>query len=134
MSDEREQTEFERSMAKFGATVAGIDTCGDAQYRISPPATCIDHRVEGARLVIRENDASVDWGLFKWCMSDDEGDGYELVAHGWGISGSLREARHTYFGPDGSGYIFYVEPWVLAWAFAKLATYFDFQEPPQEAR
>ena len=48
-----------------------------------------------------------------------------LVFHGEGPAGSLRECRHTYWGDENNGYVFYM-PWkaiVKSWEI--LAQYYD---------
>lgn len=46
-----------------------------------------------------------------------------LQFHGKGLSGALRECRHTYWGED--GYIFYPNGKVISEAFKELSIYFD---------
>lgn len=79
----------------------------------------------GPHLLLVQEDAnsiSVHWVLLGWIATDT----YEIVASGDGVAGSLREPRHTWFGDN--GYIFYVNPKLLTWAFKQLERWFDFPE------
>ena len=49
---------------------------------------------------------------------------YDVVFHGEGFAGALRECRHTWWGDE--GYVFYPSPELLASAFAALTEWFDF--------
>lgn len=97
----------------------------------APPGAVVFERGDD-RLVVIEIDMSVRWALLEW--TGDMGDGshaeYDIEAHGYGYSGALREARHTYFGDE--GYVFYVDPLRLAWAFDCLRRWFDFPGLPDE--
>jgi hypothetical protein len=51
---------------------------------------------------------------------------YEMVFHGSGPSGGLRELRHTWWGaPDDGGYLFYPDFTLLEAAFKALRKWFD---------
>lgn len=87
-----------------------------------------DHRLR----VLVEDHFHVSWALLEWAGGPSvdvhgkevEPAHYQVVAHGYGPSGSLREPRHTYFGDE--GYVFYVQPALLAWGFEQLKRWFDF--------
>lgn len=49
-----------------------------------------------------------------------------IVFHGGGPSGYLRELRHTHWGNDGNGYLFYPSSKVILAAFVALKEWFDF--------
>lgn len=120
--------------AKFGLTPSSLSDAIGPCYGLKPPPGSKTHARGDARLVVLVNDAEwVDWILLRWRSHMDDADVFGVVAHGCGFAGSLRECRHTYFGePGDDGYVFYVEPWMLTWAFEKLAEYFDFQPMPPE--
>lgn len=48
---------------------------------------------------------------------------YRMVFEGHGVSGSLRELRHTYWGDD--GYLHFPPSKLISDAFAKLEEWFD---------
>jgi len=81
------------------------------------------------RLVVRpaSDTHGVHWALLD-CVSSEYSDGspdqYHVTMHGWGTGDPLREARHTWVGDD--GYVFYVDPSAIAWAFDCLREWFDF--------
>lgn len=82
-----------------------------------------------SRLHVREDGGHVRWVLLEWVMGDHGQDPlalYAVLAHGSGHASGLREARHTYFGEN--GYVYYVNPAVLTWAFGQLRRWFDFEE------
>ena len=63
-----------------------------------------------------------------WRLEPDE---FGILARGSGFAGNLREARHTYFAPSEEGehgYVFYIKPRLLAWAFDCLREWFDFDD------
>lgn len=92
---------------------------GVQRFQSSPSATA------HVLLVNDRRDYDVRWALLTW-RSGGAGVplSYEVLARGNGTGGSLREARHTYFGED--GYVFYVDAAALAWAFELLGRWFDF--------
>lgn len=79
-------------------------------------------------LAIREDDTTVDVALFQWASSNSDmtENKYELLMHGRGFGGALRELRHTYWGEgDNSGYIFYPPGKLISQAMAALEEWFD---------
>jgi len=96
------------------------------QIKDAPPHS-YDFREGDFFLRVVENDIWADWALLSWAGESESGDDvrWELVAHGTGVSSNLREPRHTWFG-DGDGYLFYVDPKILAWGFKILEKWFDF--------
>ncbi len=108
----------------------GVEIVTDADghaYRLGPSTAIVRERGDHRLLVhVDDEGAWIVWALFERDGADDDGDvDYSLVAHGCGISGALREARHTYFG-ERDGYLFYVNPGLIAWAFEQLREWFDF--------
>ena len=81
------------------------------------------------RLVVKVDGYGIDWALLRWVSGPSEPgkepEQYQVEMHGCGVTSKyLREARHTYFGEK--GYIYYVNPALLAWAFGCLREWFDF--------
>lgn len=82
---------------------------------------------EGSKLLLHEGGEDgviVIWCLLRCLGTGHDGPVYVVYMHGSGIYGMLREPRHTYFGED--GYISFVQPKLLAWAFNKLSRWFDY--------
>ena len=61
---------------------------------------------------------------FHYSNGDGTNTMVRVTFHGEGSSG-LRECRHTYWGEDGQGYIFYPHGKVISAAFILLSEYFD---------
>jgi hypothetical protein len=94
-------------------------------YLIRPQDDVIREDGPGGVLLVHEEDEHklhVTWALLESVGADR----YQLVAHGAGPSGNLREPRHTFFGHEADGYVFYVRPKLLAWGFKILERWFDF--------
>jgi len=92
---------------------------------------------EAGKLVVEvREEFFVGWVLMANEGSNADGTNahYVVTAHGDGCGGTLREQRHTWFGADGdNGYVYSVQPAFLAWGFALLAKWFDYQgAPPRE--
>lgn len=88
-------------------------------------------RGEDRLVVLVREQLFVDWALLEYAghpSAQPDAVRYMLVMHGDGPSASLREPRHTYFGgdADAAGYVFYVQPKVIDWAFDCLREWFDF--------
>jgi len=49
----------------------------------------------------------------------------KCVFHGEGFSGNLRECRHTWWGENGEGYIFFPRAMVIKAALEMLGEFFD---------
>lgn len=104
-------------------------TCDDELVYIRQSDCCTFEHPSGGRLIVHGavEDVHIEWALLD-CVSSQHSDGspdqYEVAMHGSGVGSSLREARHTYFGEK--GYIYYVNPALLAWAFGCLREWFDF--------
>jgi hypothetical protein len=80
-------------------------------------------------LLVEEVNHVVNFALLRYIMGNPQ-DGpieavYVIEMHGSGIGDCLREPRHTYFGEE--GYISYVSPKRLAWAFDILAAWFNYE-------
>ena len=69
------------------------------------------------------HDVLIHWALLGWHSQDDHGVYYRILCSGWGVSGALREPRHTDFG-DG-GYIHYLSVDVMVWGMTQLKRFFD---------
>lgn len=67
----------------------------------------------------------INYALFRFAESDADGSNVkvELIYSGQGISGGLREMRHTYFANE--GYIYYLPMDMLIESFQILKKYFD---------
>lgn len=67
----------------------------------------------------------VEYALFEFHMSESDGSSImvDCTFHGYGLAGSLREMRHTYFPND--GYVFYLPMARMRKAFDILERYFD---------
>lgn len=52
--------------------------------------------------------------------------GATLVFHGEGPSGHLREPRHTYWGDESSGYLFYPRAKIIVAGLEALKEFYDF--------
>ena len=69
----------------------------------------------------------VYWAFLEWIQSDTDGSNsqYRVVCCGEGTGGTTREARHTYFGENGDGYVPDLRVKNLVKAFEILGQYFD---------
>lgn len=82
----------------------------------------------GYLVVHEEEELIVRFAVFYFSYSvcgQDESTMLNLIFHGEGPSGSLRECRHTYWGAEGEGYLFYPDGRVIAAAFKELSKYFN---------
>ncbi len=68
---------------------------------------------------------SVAFAAFEWVAEDDDGGYASLMFRGDGTGGNLRELRHTYWGPERDGYVFYMHLAKTIAALGVLKTYFD---------
>ena len=86
---------------------------------------------ENALLIVEVENYWVNWVLLECYFTDicqeKDKNYYAILAEGAGVTGMLRELRHTQFTPceEPSGYIFYINPKLLADAFNKLSKWFD---------
>jgi hypothetical protein len=79
-------------------------------------------------IVLNIKESWVEFAVFNFAESEINGENIyvefgELIFHGEGISGCLRECRHTYWGEN--GYIFYLPGDLITAAFQVLSEYFD---------
>lgn len=80
-----------------------------------------------------DNGTTIDFAMFELTASDLEEsvdtNRYQVIFHGRGYAGNLRECRHVFFGgrDDDSGYVYYVRPNLIAEAFKVLEEWFDFR-------
>jgi hypothetical protein len=75
----------------------------------------------------RERDSIVAVTFVTFLMSNMDGSELEVMhmLSTWGPSGGLREARHSYWGPDGNGYVFYMNFEHVRAALSYLERFFD---------
>lgn len=67
----------------------------------------------------------MSFAVLEWHTEDDDSAYGNVIWCGWGISGPLRELRHSWFGPARDGYMFYAPLKLLAAASTALLKYFD---------
>lgn len=79
-------------------------------------------------LAIVREDILVRAALFQFCSSncDDTNCKVELIFECAGPSSNLRECRHSYWGPDRKGYLYYLPAKAIVQAINILSEYFDF--------
>lgn len=70
------------------------------------------------------NPTWIDFCLFEFNTGIDDKTLLKKIWYGSGISGNLREFRHSYFG-DGDGYVFYAPLEAMALSIGVLRKYFD---------
>lgn len=76
----------------------------------------------------KDDGERISFVVFDFHASDVNGSDaeYQVVFHGEGFGGPLRELRHTYWGEaDNSGYIFYPNGKLISAAFKILSRWFD---------
>lgn len=79
---------------------------------------------EFGHLIMRihtDNDAIITWA----CLRYYDDNSYEVLACGDGVSGAMREVRHTYWGPVNDGYIYNPSRDDMIWILDRLSTWFD---------
>lgn len=119
-------------------TPAGVDHLGDSLYDVEALAAAAGDRLEaklelGAHrmLLVRKVDFDVGLhvALFDWTQGEGADSRHRIVFRGEGISGGLRELRHTwwggYKGNDERGYIYYPSLDLIEWAMRELRRWFD---------
>lgn len=89
-------------------------------------------REPGILAVLEDDDAVIiSFCVFEWVTQETGPDGprgpvyYSLVFQGYGVSGGMRELRHTTWGYEGDGYLAYPDSRLIADAFVKLREWFD---------
>lgn len=87
----------------------------------------IVYEIGNCSLFVKEDGIHVGYALMERTYEDSSGIFYEHVFSGYGISSSLREMRHTYFGSDFDGYCFYLPGKAVGKAFEILSQYFDIE-------
>lgn len=82
---------------------------------------------ENLYLVLKFKDSWLDFAALEFSESDlnDKNVKVSVLFYGSGATGTLRECRHTYWGPLGDGYVFYPAAKNIASAFTALSKYFD---------
>lgn len=135
-------TDIERDQAKLDRDLLRLGCVPDPDWN---PSAGVHYQVgvlEHVRrinrgldaLLILDNDGWIRWALMTcegYPTDDPTAIRFQLAMHGEGPGGkddSLREPRHTWFGPSAyqRGYLFYVQPKLLDWAFDQLREFFDF--------
>lgn len=74
---------------------------------------------------VRCSDATIDYAIMVSIGSDDQDEHLECMWAGDGTGGSLQELRHSYFGNQQEGYIYYVNLASMEAACAFLRRYFE---------
>lgn len=74
------------------------------------PGVVVTEPYPGAFLAVRVSACGtfVDFAGLEWQGEDDLGAEARILFQGNGTGGGLREMRHTNFGPDRDGYVFYL--------------------------
>lgn len=65
------------------------------------------------------------FAAFEWASEDDDGVYATLLFHGEGTGPNLKELRHTHWGRDGNGYLFYMPISKTIAALEVLKKYFE---------
>lgn len=111
---------------------SSIGSCNDQYYSLDKFQTLyeVTELVPGRGwLVVHrpEPEYQTDFAVVQFMQSEVGGANTEvsIVFCGSGTGTVLRECRHTYWGPDGKGYIFYPNGKIIAAAFKELSKYFD---------
>jgi len=75
-------------------------------------------------IVVHKEESSIfiEFALVCWVSSNST---VEVVFYGQGVGGSLRECRHTWWGEEGDGYIFYPNYKSISAGLKYLTKYFD---------
>lgn len=87
------------------------------------------HLGNQAVLAVKTRGDLIDFAVFEWHYSAGSSEppgtppAHTLLFHGSGVSGALRECRHTYWGED--GYVHYLNFAVVEAAFRELRRWFD---------
>lgn len=81
----------------------------------------------GVWLLIKQEpgEIQVHFAAVEWAGSDAHGDVVKSLWCGEGPSGNLRELRHSRFGPEFDGYMFYADLQHIILVAEKLKTWFD---------
>lgn len=75
--------------------------------------------------VLEKDEVNIEYALFDFHHSDDITTRVSIVFQGYGTGASLKEMRHTYFGSDGAGYVFYLPIDATIKALTVLKEYFE---------
>jgi hypothetical protein len=102
---------------------------GDDHYRLdllrAVPGVVVTEPSRGVYLAVLANGIHIDFVGLESAGEDDSGIILSLLFNGNGIGGNLREMRHTYWGPDGDGYTFYLPLAGTIALLEALKVYFD---------
>lgn len=122
--------EVKEEWLKFAES--SIGSCDDQYYSLDQLRSKFEvtELVPGSGWLVVHRPEPEFWTSFavvQFATSDGDDKNIEvaIVFRGEGTGGVLRECRHTYWGPDGKGYIFYPNGRVIAAAFKELSKYFD---------
>lgn len=74
------------------------------------PGVIVEEPIPEVYVAVRlsEDTVIVDFAAFEWCSEEDDDVCVHLLFYGHGTGSGLREMRHTYWGRDGDGYLFYM--------------------------
>jgi len=96
-----------------------------AELQAVPDAVVTKLTADCFLAVLVVDDLHVSFGMFEWHNAGDGGVFIRLVFKGEGLSGNLREMRHTWWVPDEDGYVFYLPIDGVIAAMTALKAYFD---------
>lgn len=119
--------EFLRSVPRLRSQVSTDDS--DWVYHLSDIQALSDVQVidvgNDCYLAVREG-LSVDFALFREeSVDENHVVTVQLVFCGYGTGGDLREMRHTFWGHDREGYVFYMPIQGVINALEQLKKYFS---------
>lgn len=103
----------------------------DVRYRLADirarPGVVVTEPLRECYLAVRVSECGthVHYAGLVWTSEDDDGVEVEVLFTGNGTGGSLREMRHTNWGPDDSGYVFYLPLAKTIALLEALKQYFD---------
>lgn len=81
----------------------------------------------GGHLVLNPNEHWMKFAVLQFYTSESDGTNEmgSCVFHGEGPHDALRECRHTWWGEECDGYLFYPNGQLIAGAFEALSEFFD---------
>lgn len=82
---------------------------------------------DGWLILNKKDDLWLDFAVMDFGFSDVDNKNIHLscICHGGGPIGNLRECRHTWWGQEGDGYLFYPNGKVITAAFKVLSEFYD---------
>lgn len=113
----------------------GTDDDGDIVYNtdaLKADAGLDVRELPGGWLVLKRAGADspsgglwLNFAVLRFHTSSDAGEFATCLFYGDGPVGALRECRHTYWGENGDGYIFYPDGKLILAALRALAEFYD---------